>query len=156
MGEVLPLPRNPSRRRVVADVQKHGLHIIHVAAEAGGGWSYSIGLFHTHRHSELVIVGLPSSTAQVLLNALGARVKAGERFSSGVRDGQVLTRYPVQFVTVPESAYRDHFGFANWFYRGAAFPVLQVVWPDRSGAFPWDPSFDPSLVAVERVLGNAS
>jgi hypothetical protein len=33
--------------------------------------------------------------------------------------------------------YRAFFGGAIRFYRKPPFPVLEVVWPDKGGFFPW-------------------
>jgi hypothetical protein len=157
MSGVPPTPKHPSEQRVISDVQEYGWHIIHVGSDSrGSGWSFSIGLFHTFRHPEFVVMGLPSATTQLVINELGARVKAGEHFAHGQHDPDVLTGYEVQFVSVSQAAYREHLGYACWFYRGERFPVLQAVWPDRAGVFPWQAGFDPSLVSVEPVLGVAT
>jgi hypothetical protein len=46
-----------------------------------------------------------------------------------------------------------HLGYALWFYCGMGFPVLQVVWPDRSGHFPWDPKCVLDAL-IQPVLGH--
>jgi len=155
MLNVVPLPHNDSQRLILADVKKYGWHVVHVAGgESKLAWSFSIGLFQTLGHPEFFIVGLASSTRQTLINDLGARIKAGARFTHGTRAAGVVLNYDVALVEVPELAYADHFGYALWFYHGQEFPVLQVVWPDSTGLFPWASGFDPSLKAIQPVFGS--
>jgi len=44
------------------------------------------------------------------------------------------------------------FGYARWFYKGADFPVLQYLWPDRNGNFAWDEEATAGLRAAQREL----
>jgi hypothetical protein len=39
-----------------------------------------------------------------------------------------------------------------WFYEGLDFPVLQSVWPDKEGNFPWEPEFSSELNALQPLL----
>jgi hypothetical protein len=158
----LPRPEDEGDRRLLHDVQTHGWHIVHVGMPVGEdsegpGWSYSVGLFHTLGHPEFIVVGLPWSTAEAIINDLGSRVRAGQRFGNGMHDPDVLENHNVRFVTMRTDEYRAHLGYAIWFYRGMEFPVLQVVWPDRAGRFPWDPdcvlddSLQPVLARIEEA-----
>jgi hypothetical protein len=122
----------------------------------GPGWSYSVGLFQTLRHPELVVFGLPSSVTQPIINDLGERIRSGAQFQHGARDSEVLEKHAVQFVGIPESAFETHLGYALWFYRRKPFPALQVVWPDRKGILPWEAGFDVTLHALQPVLGAAT
>jgi hypothetical protein len=40
---------------------------------------------------------------------------------------------------VDESWYPDLFGMGMHFYRRPPLPMLQLIWPDRHGRFPWEP-----------------
>ncbi|MDC0747622.1 DUF4262 domain-containing protein [Polyangium mundeleinium] len=158
MRSPLPPPEDEGDRRLLNRVQAHGWHIIHVGRSVeddseGPDWSYSIGLFHTFGHPELIVVGLPWSTAEAVINDIGSRVRAGQRFDHGMIDSDVLENRDVRFVTMRTDAYRAHLGYAIWFYRGVEFPVLQVVWPDGVGRFPWDPAYalDDS---IQPILGR--
>ncbi|MDS4015890.1 MAG: DUF4262 domain-containing protein [Candidatus Accumulibacter sp.] len=157
MNRVIPLADSDSTRQVLADVAEYGWHVVHILPdERGPGWSFSIGLFHTFGHPEFVVFGLPSERAQPIINGLGARIRSGSLFTHDSEDTDVLTGYPVRFVAVPESCSGNYFGYAIWFYRHQPFPVLQVVWPDRSGRFPWQSGYDPSLQGAQPVLGSAT
>ena len=50
----------------------------------------------------------------------------------------VVHGYPLRARSVQPRWYGPFLGTASWFYRGAPFPVWQVLWPDRGGRFPWE------------------
>jgi hypothetical protein len=153
----LPEAHSVGERNIVADVTTYGWHVMHVMADSTGpGWSFSIGLFHTFGHPELLVFGLPSNIAQPIINDLGSRIRSGAAFAHGVTDSDVLQHHAVHFVTVPPSAFGSHLGYAVWFYGQHQFPSLQIVWPDRTGLFPWQRGFDVSLHALQPVLGAAT
>ena len=41
--------------------------------------------------------------------------------------------------------FRWFVGYAIWFYGQESFPLLQLFWPDRKGAFPWEVGADDGL-----------
>jgi hypothetical protein len=42
------------------------------------------------------------------------------------------------FVEVDPAYYKEYVGYALWMYERPDFPMLQCVWPLKSGHFPWD------------------
>ena len=34
------------------------------------------------------------------------------------------------------ASYQAHVVYARWFYDGAPFPLIQLIWPTKSGGFP--------------------
>ncbi len=42
----------------------------------------------------------------------------------------------------------------RWFYQGDEFPVLQCVWPDAGGRYPWHPQFVAGLEELQPVLSD--
>lgn len=158
MQHALPHPEDEVDRQLLHDVETHGWHIIHVGVpvgedSTGPGWSYSVGLFRTFGHPEFIIMGIHPSVAQTIINDLGIRVKDGQRFRTGMCDPDVLEKYEVSLIAMRMDQYRAHLGYALWFYGGREFPVLQVVWPDRSGHFPWDPKCGLDAM-IQPVLGH--
>ncbi len=131
---------NQSEQKVVSDVQEYGWHVVLVAPdEAGPGFAFTIGLFHSFGHPEVILFGLPDKVAHAVLNLIGASVKSGHRFQAGQRSSDLFEQHESAFVTFPVAAYHDYLGYARWFYSGDEFPALQCVWPDGEGRFPWEP-----------------
>ena len=137
------------------DVATHGWHVLKVAEDAEGpGFAYSIRLFHTFAHPELVIVGLPLELMHRLINDVGELIRAGRRFEDGASSEDVLEGCPVRFRAVPQIQYPHYFGWARWFYEGDAFPVLQVVYPDRSHRWPGEGGVSDGFRWQQPVLAN--
>lgn len=135
-------PKDQSEQKAIDDVTKHGLHIIHVfESEECPRFSYTVGLFETYGHPEVIIIGLKPELAQVLLNNMAYDIKSGKRFHHGKFHEDVLDGFLCYFGEVPKSEYRDYVGWDIWFYEGVEFPLLQCVYPTVRGKFVWEEDF---------------
>lgn len=68
----------------------------------------------------------------------------------------VLEGYDVILKLVIKAHYKEYLGWSRWFYCGDGFEAWQVIFPDKSGHFPWDNGaspefrwFQPNLVGIE-------
>jgi hypothetical protein len=95
-----------------------------------------VGLFRNFGHPEIIIFGLDLILMHKMINGIGEAIREGVASSHGVLASGFLQGYDVRFVDFPRSAYRDHLGYANWFYKGQGSPALQCLWPDKAGRFP--------------------
>ncbi|MFF4341493.1 DUF4262 domain-containing protein [Kitasatospora sp. NPDC001540] len=121
-------------------IGEHGWSVIMVPAdEEGPGFAYTVGLWHTHRRPELAMFGLDVQAMRAMLNLLGARAAAGEPLVAGRAYGDVVEGRPVVLRDVDRGWYREFLGMVIAHYRHPPVPVLQVLWPDADGAFPWQP-----------------
>lgn len=124
--------------RVNDNIDRYGWHVQHVPGDPTlPSLSYTVGLAKWG-HPEIVVLGLQMTVAQSLLNTLGDRVRAGSRLEAGQRLGDVVPSYVCALVAVADTRLLT---VANAIYRGDGPPVaaLQLVWPDPSGRFPWQP-----------------
>ena len=129
-----------AEERCVADVERYGLHVLEVGAEEDSPtFAYTVGLCHTFGHPEDIILGLDLDVMHELLNGVAAELRRGARFAPGAVSDALLEGYDVAFRAVPERHYRAYLGWANWFNGGTAYPVLQMIYPDRERRWPWDP-----------------
>ena len=121
------------------NVQRHGYHKVGVFAEtvADPEFAYTVGLFHTLSHPEIVIFGLEIETEFAILDTVQDLVAAGASFSDGSRSTEVLDGVSVVFLEFSRNHYEEYLGQAQNFYRSDDFPVLMLTWPDRDGLFPW-------------------
>jgi hypothetical protein len=72
MMRPLPTPTDDSDRKLLADVQEYGWHIIGVEQdEEGPAFAYSIGLYHTFQHPEAILFGLDVKVMQQIINGIG-------------------------------------------------------------------------------------
>jgi len=153
----LPRPGDRGETQIIQDVLQYGWHVLGVSADPGKTdppFSYSIGLYYTFGHPEVVITGLPHKTAHSIINAVVERLQSVGPFVPNVRTGQVLEAHDIVMRQVSPELYPPYLGYAMWFYRdiSSEFPALQVVWPDKGGRFPWEPGFDPSLLSSQFML----
>jgi hypothetical protein len=152
---ILPTAEDDSDRKLLADVASHGWHIVGVDAHNNGpDFAFSVGLLYTLGHPEILIMGLKHSISAHLINDMGDAIRSGKRFEAGHYYNDIADGFPLAFVAIDQRYYRDHLGYALWFYRTLDFPVLQCLWPDKSGIFPWQPEYDSRFFDLQRVLGK--
>jgi hypothetical protein len=140
---------------ILRNVRKHGCHIVGILGDQRGPeYAFSVGLFLNYGHAEVVIFGLDGRDAAGVINDVCDRATKGKKYVAGDVCDDLLLEHKVCFVEVPGEAYRPHFGTALWFYGTARlpFPILQIVWPDREGRFPWETGYDTSLKRYQPVL----
>lgn len=133
--------------RVLREIHTDGWQITGVVApeqEQSPEFAYSIGFFHTMEHPEVILFGLPLKTSMSVVNAIGREIRGGMHFETG-RNYQGILNYPYLccFKEVDHKYYREHVAYALWFYESDPFPMLQCVWSDHRGHFPWDGECSP-------------
>jgi len=152
-GWVLPEPEDDSDRKLLADIAQHGWHVVGVNADAHGpNYAFSVGLLYTLGHAEIMIMGLQHRTAAQLINRIGDAIRAGQCYEAGCRYDEIADGFPLAFVSLDQRYYQEYLGYALWFYRTLRFPVLQCVWPDKAGVFPWEAGYDSRFFQAQRIL----
>lgn len=130
-------------RQLRERVRDEGWTAVMVAADYQGGFPsfiYTLGLYQVARTPDFIITGIPAELAYGIIKSLAVRARSGESF----QDWQHLS----EVANSPLVLRRIMDEFANQRCRmseavlGEIGPYLQVVWPDKSGLFPWDPGFD--------------
>jgi hypothetical protein len=105
------------------------------------GWSYTIGLHASFGHPEIVVFELKDDIVGALFWDLAESIQAGSRFEAGHIYDNVLRSFEGQrfaFEQVSPGWIASLFGFGSWYYKHEDFPVLQYLWPDRTGLFVWE------------------
>jgi hypothetical protein len=145
--------KRAAEEKCVADVERHGLHILHIYGDAEWPeFAYSVGLHRNFSQAEVIVLGLPKHVGHGILNRLADLSREGRRFRAGDTTDEILNGYSVTFRPVPPGHLEAHFGWAIWFYGEEAFPALQLVFPDREGHWPWDPAASDAFRAQQPVL----
>lgn len=146
---------SPAEQKILADIAEYGLHVVTVPEDAEGpGFSFSVGLWESFQQPEVILFGLPGEVATELINLVADEADEGQRFLDGTRHEGLLQDYPVRFLEVPKSRYGEFLGIASWAYEGEDFAAVQLVWPDKQGRWPWDPSAREVFRAGQPVLGQ--
>ena len=145
-----------SERKTLADIEQYGCSVMHVhdPDERLPPFSYSVGVSKSSGAPELVVVGLKQPLAHFIVNEYNRRVRAGKLFQVGHRYEGFIEGFEVLVVPVQREHYREYFGYNLWLYQGASFDVLQLVYPNTSGVWPWQSAADEWFKARQPLLGN--
>src|SRR6266571_6248544 len=129
-------------RKVIHDVNTYGWHVVKVSSSGDNpDWAFSIGLFHTFHHPEVLMFGLRLDLMHHLINTLAAEIRGGCIIAADGEHGDLLKGYRCAFKVVEKMWYGHVLGYATWFYNGYGFPTLQCFWPDKDRRYPWDQGF---------------
>jgi hypothetical protein len=115
-------------------------------------FAYSIGLWETHRHPEVICFGLNINTLHGCINDVGNIVKSGKSIEIGRCYDDFFESVGTQFVPVHDSYIPNYFGYAMEHYNYAEFPAIQLIWTDRNHKFPWEPDFEEGYVNRQPLL----
>ena len=136
-------------QRLVANVEEFGCHILWVFDPEGDGvdFVYSIGFEITLGQPDVLISGLTSDTSKALINDTLALCREGLELRDIARTDRLINGYDCVFRTVRQDCLvPDYFGTGLWYYRTQSerplTRAMQMVWPDRSGTFPWEHGFE--------------
>jgi hypothetical protein len=142
-------------RSFVSSIREHGWYRTRVFAEGDQPeFSFTTGFWVTLGQPELVVVGLKSEIAHAVLWDVFRNLKAGNRLQIRTRTDDVFANLPACLYNMDKKFYPEYLGWSRWFYAGDDFPCLQLVWPDRTGLFPWEPRFDPSMAGLQPDLSE--
>ncbi|MCC6372752.1 MAG: DUF4262 domain-containing protein [Bacteroidia bacterium] len=145
----------PSDKKLHSDIESHGWHVLKVLADdTGPEFCYSVGLYKTFNHPEILIVGLNLDLAHSLINNIGEDIRAGKIFLSGQFYSNILENFKCLLYDVDKSYYDEYFGYANWYYANKDFPVLQCIYPTVNGVFPWDKNWPEEIKNLQPILGQ--
>ncbi len=148
-------PKEARDRKTISDVEEYGWHVGAIPADdEEPSFAFSVGLFKTFGHPEVILFGLGIEAMQGIINVIGEEVRQGRRFSEGEAASGIIEGFDVRFCEVSRDHYSEYLGTASWYYKSTDYPALQCVWPDRLGRFPWDDDFPESLRAIQPVLAQ--
>jgi len=152
----VPEPRDKHEQNALDDVQRYGLHIVNVLEEGKlPGFAYTVGLYRTFQHPEVLVYGLSQDRAHQILNDLADNLRAGKRYVAGGTFDDLLEGYSCTFRVVPRPHYREHLGWASWFNETIDFPALQLIYPDNEGRWPWQDEASDGFRRHQLVLADA-
>lgn len=128
---------------ILRNVKEYGCHIAFLEGDGYlPAFVYTIGLYKTYQHPEIIVFGLKPELMQHLINHVSEALKKGETFKPNQDYDGFLDKYPIQFLEVEKDHYVDYLGYGGWFYDHTFdFPTYQLVWTDKQGRYPWEADF---------------
>ncbi len=150
-----PAARDDQDRKLLADIDQYGWHVVGIEQDDDGpGFAYSVGLYRSFEHPEMLVIGLAIGVMFGMVNGVGELVLGGERFEHLDESGDVVNGFNVAFRQVPVASYDDYLGCAQWYYGGDDFPTHQMVWPDSRHRYPWHSDYPVALRERQPVLSD--
>jgi hypothetical protein len=140
-------------RDFVRAIRQYGWHRMSVVAdEDGPGFSYTTGFSLLPDVPEFIVFSLAAETAGDILWDIYRESEGSRRFPLGVRIPDMLGSGSAVLMPVAKRHYADYLGWSHWFYDGDDFPCVQLVWPDRTGQFPWEEGFAQEFANLQPDL----
>ena len=148
--------KDTHERIVLANVANFGWHAINVLEDDGTPpWTYTIGLYETWHHPELIIIGRSRATANHMLQTIADILGADQRPNLNEPTTQLLPGVKCHYLEVEPRHHPDYVGYARWYYARKPFPLYQIVWPNTDGQYPWDPNAPDTFRQWQPLLGSA-
>ena len=128
-------------------IKQYGCSIIATETD-GTSMSYTVGLSDSGL-PEILVFGLPPAAAHVILNDAAKLLKEDKL----PLDTPIPELASLPFVCKQVPAERG-VGYVNVAITRAGKPVnlIQLVWPDKDGHFPWQEKFDTKLRQLQFSL----
>ena len=163
MSRKHPAPLTTAERRRLMQVQirhnveTYGCHVMAVfptKAHPGVPWAYSIGIPTTFPGAaEVIVVGLDPDTAHAIINNVVAEMRKGKTFADGQEAHGLVKKLPLTFRKVAERHYDNYVGQGQIYHKSDSnWPLLQIIWPDTQGRFPWQEGFEDRFRAKQPLL----
>jgi len=141
--------------KIKTNIEHYGLHVIKVLEDENNPpFGYSIGLFETYGHPEILIVGLKLDLIHSLINIIAEKIKEGAVFAHGKYYPDILTNFNCYFTTVERSYYEEYVQQAINFYGSNNFPLLQCIYPTIKNIYPWQAEWPEDIAYLQPILGE--
>jgi Domain of unknown function (DUF4262) len=141
---------------VLSNINEFGWHCVNIVEDDGcPPWSFTIGLYETWEHPELIIIGRSRATSHAMLKTLADDIELNDPPELTDPNGHLLLGMKCHFIEVNARYFSDYVGFALWFYRKCRFPLHQIVWRNADGLYPWDENAPSTFKEWQPLLGNS-
>ncbi|RYU87246.1 DUF4262 domain-containing protein [Mucilaginibacter terrigena] len=137
------------------NITQYGLQVQHVLEdELGPGFSYSVGLFKSYGHAEIIIVGLKQNLAHTLINNMANDIKEGKVFAALTYEEDIIDDFNCYIIEVDKENYDSYVGQAQNYYGGDDFPLIQCIYPTVQGIYPWEDKWPKEIKDLQPILGS--
>jgi hypothetical protein len=135
------------------NIEKYGLQVILVrGTEYSPSFAYSVGLYKTYKHPEIICFGLPQKLAHEIINDVAELIKNNDAIKPHTNYSNIFKNSRAEFLAVDERNFEDYFQAALNYYEDTKFPALQLVWTDTNNKFPWEENFEQKFLYDQPLL----
>lgn len=126
--------KNPSETKL--HIKKYGLSVIMVVSTSYlPSFAYSVGLWETYNHPEIISFGLKTDLLHQIINDVAELIKPGEKMGLDTEYQNIFENSRAKFLKVDKRNISDYFGVALNYYQGLKFEAIQLIWTDRNNKF---------------------
>jgi hypothetical protein len=119
------------------------------------GYAYTVGVTAAVGFPEIAVFGLTPAATKGLVGLVVDACRGGTQIPLGVElVGLLDNDLRCNFAPVDLGDWGAMFGTAISWYRGEAFAMVQLIYPDRNGFMPYEPGFDQRLRYAQPVVGT--
>jgi hypothetical protein len=145
----------PEQQQLLADIAENGVHVVHVPqTDEQPEYSYTVGLWESFGQPEVLVFGLEEEVAEDLLNVVADEASEDAKFLPDSKHDGLLVGYPARFFVVAQPQYAALVPQIGWAYAGEVVPVVQLVWPDKQGRWPWEDGVREGFAKSQPVFGR--
>ena len=144
-------------KKLISDIKEYGWHIVKIMEEGEyPRFAYSVGLYESFEHPEIIIIGLKFELLHLLINNIGEDIRGGKKYESGEFYPDILDNFECLMLEMKAEHYREYLGYANWFYKrkNKSFPALQCIYPTVRGIYPWEDNCPKEIKNLQPILGD--
>lgn len=143
-------------QKIKDDIARDGVSIISVMSDGENpGFAYTVGLWETYKHPELITVGLPPQAAHGIFGEVMRMLDKGEAIETMKRYDR-LANLPLAFINV-ESKHKEQYMLMLDNHYGAEsenIHAMQMLWPDPKGVLPYEAGYDSKYDEAQPMLGS--
>ena len=136
-----------------SNIEKFGLQVIMVdSTNYCPSFAYSIGLWETFKHPEIICFGLPNDLGHAIINDVAEIIRKGDAIKSGKIYKEIFKSSRATFLKVDTRNIDEYFRVALSYYEESKFDALQLIWTDRNDKFPWEDEFEEEFLYKQPLL----
>ncbi len=145
-----------SDHRVADHIAKYGCHVYCVVDPQNQSptFTYSVGIQHTTGQPEAIVIGLSTELGHFMINEYLAKLRKGVRFRRGWKYKGFLEGYPVYMEPAKRVMLKEYTFGCDRYYAGKPYSVVQLVYPNTMGVWPWEKEAHQSFRDIQPMLGR--
>ncbi len=136
------------------NIRKTGFGIVYSFAELPS-FAYSAGIEESWHHPELIVAGLDYDLSTLLIAETANLIRGGTSFTD-LPGSYRIGNINVRFLEVPAGSAKQLMTETASYYGETRFRVLQIIWPDERGFFPFDPQCNDEVKRIQPILAGSS
>lgn len=153
----MTLTPSAAANRIASAIDEKGYAVVTVAdAPDGPAFAYTVGLALQKRLPELIVFGLRRDALLTILTHIADVMGKLGPFRDGQRSDAFMREVSCKFRAIGPDAKAEYLKIATAWHRSADYDALQMIWPDKNGAFPDEPGFAPALLSLQPPLWRPS